>query len=84
MSRNITHLDSALVIGKLYFDYTFGYFCITEYHCIFSVGGTVLAGGLAATGVGLVTGNNDLTNAGLTSTVVGGGITALGKLFGKK
>merc|ERR1712045_631597 len=48
------------------------------------VGGTVLAGGAAATGLGLLTGNNDLTNAGLTSVLAGGALKGVSSLFGKK
>ena len=48
------------------------------------MGGTVLAGGLAATGLGLATGNNDLTNAGLTSALAGGALKGISTLFGKK
>merc|ERR1712198_625609 len=48
------------------------------------VGGTVLAGGAAATGLGLQTGNSDLTNAGLTSVVAGGALKGLSSLLGKK
>merc|ERR1711936_924265 len=48
------------------------------------VGGTVLAGGAAATGIGLLTGNNDLTNAGLTSVVAGGALKGISTLLGKK
>ena len=49
----------------------------------FSVGGTVLAGGLAATGLGVVTGNNGLRDAGLTSALVGGGLAGFGTLCGR-
>lgn len=48
------------------------------------VGGTVLAGGAAATGIGLLTGNNDLTNAGLTSVVAGGALKGISTFLGKK
>jgi len=48
------------------------------------VGGTVLAGGAAATGFGLLTGNNDITNAGITSVLAGGALKGIGTLFGGK
>ncbi len=48
------------------------------------MGGTVLAGGAAAAGVGLLTGNNDLTNAGITSALAGGALKGIGTLFGRK
>ena len=51
---------------------------------IYRVGGTVLAGGAAATGLGLLTGNSDLTNAGLTSVVAGGALKGISSLLGKK
>ena len=51
---------------------------------IFSVGGTVLAGGLGAAGVGYLTGNQDLVNAGLTSAVAGGALKGISTLLGKK
>ena len=55
-----------------------------SYFCNYSVGGTVLAGGAAATGFGLLTGNNDITNAGLTSVLAGGALKGIGTLFGGK
>merc|ERR1712038_2134936 len=48
------------------------------------VGGTVLAGGAAATGFGLLTGNSDLTNAGITSVLAGGALKGISSLIGKK
>ena len=54
------------------------------YSLCFRVGKTVFLGGAAATGLGLLTQNQDLTNAGLTSVVAGGGLKLLGALLGKK
>ena len=51
---------------------------------IFSVGGTVLAGGAAAFGAGLLTNNQGLRDAGLTSVLAGGALKGVSTLLGKK
>ena len=50
----------------------------------FSVGGTVLAGGAAAFGAGVLTNNQGLRDAGLTSVLAGGALKGVSTLLGKK
>ena len=52
--------------------------------CNTRVGGTILAGGAAATGIGFLTGNSGLTNAGLTAVLAGGSLKGLLGLFNKR
>ena len=56
----------------------------SELCIIFSVGGTVLAGGAAAFGAGVLTNNQGLRDAGLTSVLAGGALKGVSTLLGKK
>ena len=51
---------------------------------VLSVGGTVLAGGAAAFGAGVLTNNQGLRDAGLTSVLAGGALKGVSTLLGKK
>ena len=54
------------------------------FHTIYRVGTAGVLGGATLTGVGLLTNNNGLTNAGLNLGAAGVGSKLLAHVFGKK
>ena len=54
------------------------------FHTIYGVGTAEVLGGATLTGVGLLTNNNGLTNAGLNLGAAGVGSKLLAHVFGKK
>ena len=58
--------------------------CITQSINIFRLGTAKIVAGAGLTGLGLVTNNNGLTNAGLNIGALGVGSKLLAHVFGKK